>query len=332
MADDLYSSWAASAAAQVALAAAQQKYLKARLQLEREQFDFMSQMEKDKFAFEQAKQQFYETITVAQLTGMYEGNPIWQRVVQEAGLTGYYQGKPTLEREQFEAQTALGYLNLLANLRGPQNAFQYAKVIGNTPAGLRDIVRAAAGQFPMANPTIRPDVPTVPQSPAGLLNDALGGVPTGGPPTSTGLPPLPPPNVNLPGTGNNQSTSGGTVSPPGVQAPVYWWNYEPSGDGSYNIYPPGVPAPPNNGQFSSPTAIPGQEGAQMAQTFGMTPLPLPNQWSPQNINKMIDYQKDLLLAAYENQGHDPNAVWQTFQRSLPRATAGTAQGSVAAGF
>lgn len=50
---------------------------------------------------------------------------------------------------QMNNQTALGYLQMLANLRGPADLFQYLRVLGGTPGGIRDIVNASAGAYQM---------------------------------------------------------------------------------------------------------------------------------------------------------------------------------------
>lgn len=52
-------------------------------------------------------------------------------------------------REQWTAQqtAAQNYLTLLSNLRGPADWAQYQKVLGATPGGTQDLVRAAAGQY-----------------------------------------------------------------------------------------------------------------------------------------------------------------------------------------
>lgn len=44
-------------------------------------------------------------------------------------------------------QGALGLLNVAKDLRGPRNAFQMLKVMGQTPNGLRDLVRAMGGAY-----------------------------------------------------------------------------------------------------------------------------------------------------------------------------------------
>jgi len=52
-------------------------------------------------------------------------------------------------REQWTAQqtASQNYLTLLSNLRGPADWAQYQKVLGATPQGTQDLVRAAAGQY-----------------------------------------------------------------------------------------------------------------------------------------------------------------------------------------
>lgn len=132
-------------------------------------------------AVQKAQEKFNEVMGIAQTTGMYNGSPTWQRVLDEAGMTGMYQGKPTWERtyqtsqlsgymddgtntlarDTLEQQTALAYLNLMKDLRGPANAFQMARVLNGTPQGIYDILRSATGEYAM--PGVgggNPDVPT----------------------------------------------------------------------------------------------------------------------------------------------------------------------------
>lgn len=51
--------------------------------------------------------------------------------------------------EMGRQQTSLGYLGLTSQLRGPGDLFQYLKVLGGTPGGIRDVVNAAAGKYNM---------------------------------------------------------------------------------------------------------------------------------------------------------------------------------------
>ena len=72
-----------------------------------------------------------------------------QNSLAQGQLTGTFNGAPTLANQQFQQQTSLGYLNLLAQLRGPGDIFQYLKVLNGTPGGMKDIVNAAAGSYNM---------------------------------------------------------------------------------------------------------------------------------------------------------------------------------------
>src|SRR5215471_1070784 len=63
----------------------------------------------------------------------------------------FMQGLQT-EQEARAAQAqqqsqAMGYLNLLSNLRGPADWAKYQQVLGSTPGGMRDLVAAAMGQY-----------------------------------------------------------------------------------------------------------------------------------------------------------------------------------------
>ena len=91
------------------------------------------------------------TTTEQQISGYTDAGqtPTLGRQEFEAGATGYYGGNATLAREAEQNKTTLGYLNTLASLRGPANAFQYARILNGTPGGLRDIINASAGRYQM---------------------------------------------------------------------------------------------------------------------------------------------------------------------------------------
>lgn len=341
-------------AVNAALQEAQQEYLRQRLELEQDQFKFMSGMEKDKLAFEKAKEKFYEKFQTAQLTGEYNGNPTWQKQYQEAGLTGYYNGNPTLAREQGQDQTMLGLLGLGAQLRGPRNAFKFAELLNGVPQGMQDILGAAAGRYVLpgsggGSTTTRPEAVNV----YNLVQDLLAGRQAG---AANPYQPL-------------------TVSPAGAQAPAQAYNYEPTGTGNYTLYPPGVSAPPGASQVSATAPLSPADAAQAGNYAAETPsgqipsgstgaggtgvtvnvggaVPMPsfmdgptnttraasapaeplmlnpNQWNAKNVNRLNPYAKDLLLAQYEDKGWDPDAAWAAFQQSLPRY-GGPATGRVA---
>lgn len=164
----------------------------------------------------------------------------------EAGKAiGQVGGVKTLEAQQAENQTALGYLNLLGGLRGPENAFQYLKVLNSTPGGLRDLTDAAAGRYKMGQFGGGDPSALRAATPEGLL--------------------------------------GGTTA---------------AGAGA------GAPA--------SFGALPAYRGPASGVAVSSS------QWAPQNIAKMDDYQRSVLLAQEEAKGHDPNAALAAFKATLPR--------------
>jgi len=87
----------------------------------------------------------------------------WLRSTQEARLN-----------QQLQQQTAQGYLDLLSRLRGPADYAKYQQVLGATPGGMSDLVRAAAGQYiPGGGATTgtQPQAVTLP----GFVNQVTGG-------------------------------------------------------------------------------------------------------------------------------------------------------------
>lgn len=150
-------------------------------------------------AVQKAQEKFNEVMGIAQTTGMYNGSPTWQRVLDEAGMTGLYQGKPTWERtyqtsqlsgymsdgtntlarDTLEQQTALAYLNLMKDLRGPANAFQMARVLNGTPQGIYDILRSATGEYAMpgvggGNPDVATERATLGNFLGNMVNGQMG--------------------------------------------------------------------------------------------------------------------------------------------------------------
>jgi hypothetical protein len=126
-------------------------YLSARMnQLEIPGMNQLNQREQDKLAFERAKQSWLEQYQAAQQAEAQRQFNLLQGV-REGQLTGTYGGQQTLAAKAQEQQTSLGYLNLLAQLRGPGDIFQYLKVLNGTPGGIRDVVNAAAGAYRMPN-------------------------------------------------------------------------------------------------------------------------------------------------------------------------------------
>lgn len=102
----------------------------------------------DELAFNQAKQKFleeYQNKVFGEGQRQFDVNT----GLQAGQLTGMYNGQETLANQQFKQNTSLGYLNLLSQLRGPGDIFQYLKVLQGTPGGMKDIVNAAAGQYRM---------------------------------------------------------------------------------------------------------------------------------------------------------------------------------------
>jgi hypothetical protein len=103
---------------------------------------------RDQLAFEQAKQRWLEAY---QQQTFGEGQRQFNELqgLRQGELTGNYNGQETLGQKQLNQQTSLGYLNLLGQLRGPGDIFQYLKVLQGTPGGMKDIVNAAAGAYRM---------------------------------------------------------------------------------------------------------------------------------------------------------------------------------------
>lgn len=72
-----------------------------------------------------------------------------QNSQQFADQLAFNKAVQQFREEMGRQQTSLGYLGLTSQLRGPGDLFQYLKVLGGTPGGIRDVVNAAAGKYQM---------------------------------------------------------------------------------------------------------------------------------------------------------------------------------------
>ena len=100
-------------------------------------------LEREKFGFDKSKWD-------AEF-GYQQQKDLRDYELQKAGLSGYMEdGTSTLEREQIQGQQVQSYLNLLSSLQGPGNAFKMARVLGQTPEGLRSLADAWTGKYQMA--------------------------------------------------------------------------------------------------------------------------------------------------------------------------------------
>jgi hypothetical protein len=130
-------------------AQAYQQYLTARMNnLEIPGMNMQDQRFHDQLAFDQAKQAWLEQYQKQQAEEAKRQFDVTSGVAQ-GQLTGTYNGAPTLAAQQLQQNTSLGYLNLLAQMRGPSDIFQYLKVLQGTPGGIKDIVNAASGAYRM---------------------------------------------------------------------------------------------------------------------------------------------------------------------------------------
>lgn len=257
--------------------------------------EFSRQLALERAKLDQAQAQFEQTF------GLSEGE-----------LTGRYNGQNTLGRDTMENQQANQLLGLAASLRGPRNAFQFAKVLGGTPGGLQDVLGSMAGRYNLPayqGGTAAPEAVNL-QNFVGDVGAAAAGQPGGYNPTPGGTWAQPAPSYS--------------VNPPGAQAPSNSWNYQPTGDGSQQIYPPGIAAPVQAAQVSSPTPLSAgqlsQLGAQAmaAQPYALpTSLPAPSTWNADSFNNLGGYRQDLMLGAYEAKGWDPDAALAQFKAALP---------------
>ena len=245
MEDKLYNLQAQQLAAQVANWAAQLEFQKERFRLlEMPQFQQGLQLEVDKFAWQKAEDTWKKAYQESVLTGMYNGQPTTQWLMDQARLTGtfngertlegrltdaqikdmndkmklandqflaattgYFNGQKTFDRQKFEAAQALEGWKFISTLSGPQNAFKQARAIGSMPGGMNQMMQAFAGQYMLPGSTSVGTGGAGGENPAGQLDDMLLG--GGGNAPAPGQPvqaqPVPPTGT-IPGRGFNQQT------------------------------------------------------------------------------------------------------------------------------
>jgi hypothetical protein len=95
----------------------------------------------------QAQQQYWQqAYDLASQYGQYYA-PLAPGQTAQAGVNAPQAGQITLENWKAQQQATQNYLDLLSKLRGPADWAKYQQVLGATPGGTQDLVRAAAGQY-----------------------------------------------------------------------------------------------------------------------------------------------------------------------------------------
>lgn len=102
----------------------------------------------------------------------------------------------------------------------------------------------------------------------------------------------------------------------GQQAASNLYNYQPTGDGSYFSYPPGMTAPPEANQISSSTPLSQSELDKYSEG-----LANPNQIDTRAWNNSLDYTKEMMMGAYEDAGWDADYVEQLRRSAMPKYAA-----------
>lgn len=130
---DLVNLQAQQLALQAAQAAAQQEFLRMRFQqLELPQFQHMSDMDKERLAFDKSTETFNETMKMIQLTGKLPNGQLTQEAaLQRAQVTGLLDGEETLAAKTLRAQMSGFY-------EGEMTTTEQQRLFGNqvTQAGL----------------------------------------------------------------------------------------------------------------------------------------------------------------------------------------------------
>jgi hypothetical protein len=218
----------------------------------------------------------------------------------------------TLEREQYGTDTALKYLQLRSQMRGPENAFAYAAALRDTPESVRNLINQAAGRANL--PGLAVPAPLTGPASAGVLGpgsmnySTQGGTPAQAGAVMSGVDPRP-------GAAQGEPMRSAAVVP---QTGAGGTGFGTTAPGTMNYQRQG-------GTLGQPVQGPNAR-SQVDPTTGLLRS---SAWNPQEIQRTGDYQKKLLLAGYEAAGADKDAVLDEYKRSLPRYS-GALRGRIAA--
>jgi len=247
-------------------------------------------------------------LQTANQLGTYNGQQTLASQLQQANMLGTYQGQQTLaaNQQQFgqwaqaqqlsqtqwqqQQQAAQAYMQMMAGLRGPADYAQYQKVLGSTPQGMTDLVRAAAGQYMPGGGATTGVAPT-PVTMQSFYNSLTGG--------------------QQPST---QQMMQGFQQPGGqTQAaqPAAGMAWDPTqAQGAWN-----AGANPQLQQYQGANA-PG--GTQQNAQATMSSLVAPNQMAPQTWANLTPSQQQMLLGTWESQGYTQDDAKALFSQSLPK--------------
>jgi hypothetical protein len=241
--------------------AAYQAYLSARLNLD-----------SDQEAYQKAAQVADTMMKQAQLTGVFNGQPTLAAQQQQ-----FQQG---LDLQSEQNKTALGFLQQVGSLRGPNDPFQYLKTLAGTPQGITDVVNAASGRYMMGGaPSGEQAAPASVAGQVGMLNAATaagggqGNVLAGGAAPTSAAPGGPTPlNLSTYVPGVNAAAANSPAAQAAANAGGYNW-------GKFGVNGPapgatvGAIAPGSSGTSHAGTLIPGTTSmmAGGAQDLGYGP-------------------------------------------------------------
>jgi hypothetical protein len=218
---------------------------------------------------------------------------------------------------------------------------------GFTPAQWNDATRAAVAQWEAAHPGYKLDGSqrgwTLATPGAGAPSPAPGAGTDVTTMTAQGML-YSPPGVQAPPNAYNYTPTGdggAQIYPPGVVSPYTTPDISTTApinpalaaqqadlqnqQAAYNLqfggpyqYQPGIGADPSGGASSSRLTGPLQadNGYQVGGVVGGGYLP--NQINARNYDNAYDYQRELMWAAYEDQGWDKGLAQEAFMKSLPK--------------
>jgi len=258
--------------------------------------------------------------TVAGLTGMYNAPGATGAGTQtlagqqQQWQQGFQQQQFAAQQAQLQQQNALGYLNLLSQLRGPADWAKYQQVLGSTPGGMRDLAAAAMGQYvPGGGAT------TGVQPQAANLNSMYAqvqGSPNtyeyGAPQYSQGQPSM-------------QTMQNEYYNPANQVQNPQWQTAQYGAPVQQPSYSQATPQQAYNQAY-------GTNAGGGTNAYGAQPqqynLPAPNQISSQAWKNFTPSQQQMMLGQYESQGWDKGDVQALYNQSLPKygtnnASAGT---------
>lgn len=235
-------------------------------------------------------------------------------MVADGSQVGYHVTQPTVTQAPGTAPAAPG---------GPGSNLLGSPELGLTPEAIAQAQQAGVTpeQYTVLREFFSPQAPVDNRTNLSMIKAPSPNMPTSGP----FIPQAPAGEAGIYKTGAEPVGPGYTVSPPGTQAPPDAYNYQFSGSGQQQAYPPGISAPVDQAQVSTGYPVTQNQASEMMYS-GFDPRKMnARKFASQN-----PYAQEMAFAAFGDMGWDPQAAQAEFERALPKY-GGPTQGSMTRG-